>query len=378
MIEKIFTEDIDIPEIVLDKAEAAFAEIKRERLYDKNKADKKQKHSFFKNRAAAAAACVAILGAGGLTAYAAVNHFWSEGLKEEVTATDTQREALENAGAVTYLDTADTVTTDGITIRPMETLVDGHYAVVTFEVTGVDEELKGSNLLFESFTVDIDDGIVGGYSGSGGFYEEPIITADGKEALEYVLSVTAVREELSGKKLSVAFNGLGTAGEKAEIGEKISDGTWKFDLVLSGAVKAVTYEPDTPIDDLPFTVESVRVSSLTVKIDYSVNGEVTYGSMDDLPLLYGLKLKDGTVLDDIFGAGGYGFTDETMAAAYEDCSLTRVIDPEDVEEVILFTQSGTGNVNEQTGYPEITDTADSQPEMAGEGIEKTFYSVKLQ
>ena len=351
MTEKIFTEDIDIPEIVLDKTEAAFAEIKRERLYDMNNADKKRKHSFFKNRAAAAVACIAIIGAGGLTAYAAANHFWSEGLKSEVVSDESQQAELENAGALSYLENADGVSVDGITVKPMETLVDGQYAVVTFAVTGVDAEFKERELLFKSFAIDIDDGSVGGYSGNGGFYEEPIITDDGDEALEYVLSITAVGENLSGKKLSVAFQGLGTAGEKTEIADMISEGAWEFDIALTGSVDAVIYEPKITLDDPAFTVDSVRISPLTARIDYTVDTDVrSVDNQDDIPLLCTLKLRDGTVLEDIFGAGGYGFSDESHTHAHADCSLSQVIAPEEVVEIGLVVSSEFGQDAEVKYY----------------------------
>lgn len=356
MTEKIFTEDIDIPEIVLDKTEAAFVEIKRERLYEMNKTDNKKKHSFFRNRAAAAAACIAILGAGGLTAYAAVNHFWSEGLKSEVVSDENRQAELEDAGALRYLESADGVTVDGITVKPMETLVDSQYAVVTFAVTGVDAEFKESELLFENFAIDFDDGVVYGCSGSGRFYEEAIITDEGNEALEYVLSITAAGENLSGKKLSVSFQGLGIAGEKAEIADMISEGVWEFDIALTGSVDAVTYEPKITLDDPTFRVDSVRISPLTTRIDYTVNSDVRIvDNVDDIPLLCTLKLQDGTVLDDIFGAGGYGFSDESRTSAYANCSLSQVIDPEEVVEIVLAV-----------------------PSEFGEDAEVQYYTVKLQ
>lgn len=89
----IFQDDIKVPEIVLQKADEAFAGIQTEgrSTMKKNNQTENRKHTFWRNPAAVAA-CTCIIVAGSVTAGAAVHHVWSRaGDRHAAEGTDRQR-----------------------------------------------------------------------------------------------------------------------------------------------------------------------------------------------------------------------------------------------------------------------------------------------
>ena len=100
----IFQEDIKVPEIVLQKADEAFARIQTEgrSAMTKNNQTEKKKRGFWKNPAAVAA-CACLIIAGSVTVGAAVHHVWSRGMKGTLQATDTQQKELTDKGAAVVL-----------------------------------------------------------------------------------------------------------------------------------------------------------------------------------------------------------------------------------------------------------------------------------
>ena len=140
----IFQEDIKVPEIVLQKADEAFARIQTEgrSAMTKNNQTEKKKRGFWKNPAAVAA-CACLIIAGSVTVGAAVHHVWSRGMKGTLQATDTQQKDLTDKGAAVVLkEDADysklAVTDNGITITPETIIVDKHFAHISFSVKGYD------------------------------------------------------------------------------------------------------------------------------------------------------------------------------------------------------------------------------------------------
>ena len=140
----IFQEDIKVPEIVLQKADEAFARIQTEgrSAMTKNSQTEKKKRGFWKNPAAVAA-CACLIIAGSVTVGAAVHHVWSRGMKGTLQATDTQQKELTDKGAAVVLkEDADysklAVTDNGITITPETIIVDKYFAHISFSVKGYD------------------------------------------------------------------------------------------------------------------------------------------------------------------------------------------------------------------------------------------------
>jgi len=93
-----FKEEIEVPEIVMQKAEDAFSQIKMEEKTKMADLRKFKRKGFFKNPAVAAAV-ICVLAAGSITAIAAVHHVWSRGMQGTLQSTDKQKQELTEQGA---------------------------------------------------------------------------------------------------------------------------------------------------------------------------------------------------------------------------------------------------------------------------------------
>ncbi len=103
----IFSREIEIPEIVMRKAEDAFAGIREEgkdiMTENHKKADAKKRGRAFKNRVAVAA-CIGILVVSGVTAAAAAYHLWGRGMQGNLQATGEQQRELIEQGYATVME----------------------------------------------------------------------------------------------------------------------------------------------------------------------------------------------------------------------------------------------------------------------------------
>lgn len=379
----IFKEDIEVPEIVLQKVDDALTKIQTEGtdiMSEKQNINKKtgKKVRLFRNQAAVIA-CVLALAATGITAVAAAHYFWSRGMQGTIQATDEQQQELIEQGMATKLEQAESqpgqteqtkniqsiesVTVGDITIRPLETIVDGHFAYISFQVDGYElakEEVPGFEFVDVSLTEgdageDIGvnmtssfyDGIVADENGSPvyedgtsleftkqgdiiGHYE----AADG--SLEYVatLHTADVNSSLIGKTAHISFENLGSS-QKATVESKKS-GKWEFAIPLTGQSAGKNYQIDKQLEGTVFTVDSIELSPISAKVNYTVNGEVSLdGYENGVPQFTGVLLKDGTELKYLANGGMNGYTDESMQAAYDLKTFDRVIDAEQVEAVLL-------------------------------------------
>ena len=297
-----------IPDIVQAKADAAFSSI---RMEGADMINNKKKRFFRKPAVIAAAAAILVLGAG--TIYAAVNHFWSQGSTEMIQADPEQQQEMESSGIATVFDSSLAVTSDGITVAPREMIIDRHIARITFVVTGIDKDVLNDysdNIMFDWIDYNLDNASPGTWFGGGKFYREVSITDDGTvninsviddngdEAMEFIayIQMDSVQDSIIGKTLHIDFNKLGISFEKAgSVSEYVSEGKWGFDIRLQGQDSTVTIDEYQTIYE-PYAVASIELSPLSIQINFDVNGEVSLGE-PDVPMLYGLKMTDGTVID---------------------------------------------------------------------------------
>ncbi len=240
----IFSEEIQVPEIVLDKVDAALAmirmegkeEMRNETERDNNLKDRKAagmngqkqknreeqmiekselmrrsngKKSIFKNLSAAVI-FIALLIVTGITAAAALIYSWSRGMQGEVQATPEQQQELIDQGYMTVLEehvsgqnanqeeteqpdgqisehiVSPAVTDNGITVKALETICDGNFAYFSFSVEGY-EVPEGMEPCFEYVDVylgndpeDPDNWV----NMSGSFYDGIISGEDGSSVYE--------------------------------------------------------------------------------------------------------------------------------------------------------------------------------------------------
>lgn len=367
----IFQDDIKVPEIVLQKADEAFAGIQTEgrSTMKKNNQTENRKHTFWRNPAAVAA-CTCIIVAGSVTAGAAVHHVWSRGLQGAVQATDTQQKELTDKGAAVVLKEQKdysklAVTDNGITITPETIIVDENFAHIAFSVKGYDLA-EGDEPGFDDWDIGVKDGKEGSsVQVYGGFYDGIVSDENGNPVyedgsslkedeqgqiishyvdedgnLEYVASIGVAdwKDSLLGKTIVCKLKDLGTLYKTRFTLAK--EGNWDFEIKLPDVSTASNIKVAKGIENTPFTVDDVELSPISIKINYSVNGEVTFKEdTNQVPQFFGVILKDGKKISFLGDAGGTGYN-EAMTEAYTLSSFVQVIEPDQVQAIILRNDDG--------------------------------------
>lgn len=368
----IFQDDIKVPEIVLQKADEAFAGIQTEgrSTMKKNNQTENRKHTFWRNPAAVAA-CTCIIVAGSVTAGAAVHHVWSRGMQGAVQATDTQQKELTDKGAAVVLKEQKdysklAVTDNGITITPETIIVDENFAHIAFSVKGYDLA-EGDEPGFDDWNIGVKDGKEGSsVQAYGKFYDGIVSDENGNPVyedgsslkedeqgqiishyvdedgnLEYVASIGVAdwKDSLLGKTIVCKLKDLGTLYKTRFTLAK--EGNWDFEIKLPDVSTASNIKVAKGIENTPFTVDDVELSPISIKINYSVNGEVTFKEdTNQVPQLFGVILKDGKKISFLGDAGGTGYN-EAMTEAYTLSSFVQVIEPDQVQSILLQTDDGT-------------------------------------
>lgn len=367
----IFQDDIKVPEIVLQKADEAFAGIQTEgrSTMKKNNQTENRKHTFWRNPAAVAA-CTCIIVAGSVTAGAAVHHVWSRGLQGAVQATDTQQKELTDKGAAVVLKEQKdysklAVTDNGITITPETIIVDENFAHIAFSVKGYDLA-EGDEPGFDDWDIGVKDGKEGSsVQVYGGFYDGIVSDENGNPVyedgsslkedeqgqiishyvdedgnLEYVASIGVAdwKDSLLGKTIVCKLKDLGILYKTRFTLAK--EGNWDFEIKLPDVSTASNIKVAKGIENTPFTVDDVELSPISIKINYSVNGEVTFKEdTNQVPQFFGVILKDGKKISFLGDAGGTEYN-EAMTEAYTLSSFVQVIEPDQVQAIILRNDDG--------------------------------------
>ena len=367
----IFQDDIKVPEIVLQKADEAFAGIQTEgrSTMKKNNQTENRKHTFWRNPAAVAA-CTCIIVAGSVTAGAAVHHVWSRGMQGAVQATDTQQKELTDKGAAVVLKEQKdysklAVTDNGITITPETIIVDENFAHIAFSVKGYDLA-EGDEPGFDDWNIGVKDGKEGSsVQAYGGFYDGIVSDENGNPVyedgsslkedeqgqiishyvdedgnLEYVASIGVAdwKYSLLGKTIVCKLKDLGTLYKTRFTLAK--EGNWDFEIKLPDVSTASNIKVAKGIEYSAVTVDDDELSPISIKINYSVNGEVTFKEdTNQVPQFLGVILKDGKKVSFLGDAGGTGYN-EAMTEAYTLSSFVQVIEPDQVQAIILRNDDG--------------------------------------
>lgn len=367
----IFQDDIKVPEIVLQKADEAFARIQTEgrSTMKKTNQTENRKHTFWRNPAAVAA-CACIIVAGSVTAGAAVHHVWSRGMQGAVQATDTQQKELTDKGAAVVLKEQKdysklAVTDNGITITPETIIVDENFAHIAFSVKGYDLA-EGDEPGFDDWDIGVKDGKEGSsVQVYGGFYDGIVSDENGNPVyedgsslkedeqgqiishyvdedgnLEYVASIGVAdwKDSLLGKTIVCKLKDLGTLYKTRFTLAK--EGSWNFEIELPDVSTASNIKMAKGIENTPFTVDDVELSPISIEINYSVSGEATIKEdTNQVPQFFGVILKDGKKISFLGDAGGTGYN-EAMTEAYTLSSFVQVIEPDQVQAIILRNDDG--------------------------------------
>ncbi len=365
---KIFSEEVELSEIVLKKTNQAFARIKQEDTgYMKRTTTEGRK--LFKTQAAVMAG-VCVLAISSVSAAAAIHHYWGRGMKGNIQASDIQQQVLtEKKIAKVYNEEPDAsmlaVTDSGITIKPDTIVVDDRFAYMTFNISGYHvaegmepgfetvDVYQGDNPEDENAWVNMSgsmyDGIITNENGipvyedgtAIGFDEEGKTIChytDENGNMEYIIQASIANENDSflGKIMHVNFKNLGTL-YKAEFTPAV-EGNWNFNITLPNVSSAQDIWVNQKIAGTDFTMESVNISPISMKVNYSV-GTAPAENEDnlDIPQVAGVVLKDGTRLPYLTDGGGVGYTDDSKRNAYHIAGYDRVIDVDAVAALIVWT-----------------------------------------
>lgn len=366
----LWNTDVELPEIVLEKANDAFAKIQREEtstMTDIN-SYKKTNRSRTLRKFTAVAACAGLLVVGSVASAAAIHHIWGRGMQGTLQSTDEQQQKLTDQGIAQvipeqtdYSDLA--VTSNGVTVAPDTVITDDKFLYISFSVSGYSTD--GTQPDFESASITAKDatsstpmelnstssfydGIVSDETGSPVYDDGSALEFDADGALishytdengnlEYVITafVQNQNDSILGKTVQVDFTNLGTV-KKAEYTNAL-DGTWNFTIPLSSVSSDKTITVDQAVDGTPFTLKEINISPVSMKLNYHTDEKVEISEDTvGIPELMGVVLKDGTRYPYLAESGMNGYTDDTLTDAYTLRSFNRVIDVDDVAALLIM------------------------------------------
>ena len=365
---KVFSEEVELSEIVLEKTNQAFAMIRQEDIVHMGKTNTKGKRIYKMQAAAVAGIC--ILAVSSISVIAAIHHYWGRGMNGNIQASDAQQQELtEQNIAKVYREEPDSsslaVTDNGITVKPDTVVVDERFAYMSFSISGYHVEdgtepgfgvvtvYQGDNPEDESSWVNMYgsmyDGIIPDENGSP-IYEDGsplesdengrIIShyTDSNEDMEYIIQASVVNENdsLLGKTMHVNFQNLGTRSRGAFT--PAVEGNWDFAITLPDVSSSRTITVGQKVGGTGFTLETIDISPISMKANYSVE-EAPEGHEDDLgiPEVRGVVLKDGTRLPYLTDGGSIGYTDSSRKNACHMAGYDRVIDVDEVAALIVWT-----------------------------------------
>lgn len=369
---KILQEDVELPEVVLSKANHALEMIRQEETEnmaaDNQKNSKKNTRRIKSQVAAAAAVCV--LAVGGVSAVAAIHHNWGRGMSGNIQATDTEQQKLTDDGvAVVYPEKEEyealKVTNNGVTIVPDTVIVDAQFAYLSFTISGYNLP-EGEEPGFEDVNIKSDDM---GINMSGGMYDGIVsneegapVYEDGSELqftdngdivnhyydengnLEYFIQahIAEAGDTMLGKTVKVDFKNLGSL-HKTEFTDGV-EGDWNFEITLPSVSSAKEFDVNKAIDGTSFTLTKLEISPVSLNATYTTDN-APEANQDDLgvPCVKGVVLKDGSRLPYLTDGGSIGYTDDSKTEAYNILGYDRVIDVDNVKALII---SPTGNTSD--------------------------------
>ncbi len=364
----VFSEEVELSEIVLEKTNQAFEMIQQEDIVHMGKTNTKGKRIYKMQAAAVAGIC--ILAVSSISVIAAIHHYWGRGMNGNIQASDAQQQELtEQNIAKVYREEPDSsslaVTDNGITVKPDTVVVDERFAYMSFSISGYHVEdgtepgfgmvtvYQGDNPEDESAWVNMYgsmyDGIIPDENGSPVYEDGSPLESDENGRLishytdsngdmEYIIQASVVNENdsLLGKTMHVNFQNLGTRSRGAFT--PAVEGNWDFAITLPDVSSSRTITVGQKVGGTGFTLETIDISPISMKANYSVE-EAPEGHEDDLgiPEVRGVVLKDGTRLPYLTDGGSMGYTDSSRKNACHMAGYDRVIDVDEVAALIVWT-----------------------------------------
>lgn len=380
---RVLQSDIVIPEIVQQKANMAFDQIRQAEPKIKNRRKPRMR-----KRGMTALIAAAVLALGGVTVFAAYRN-WSKGLSDSLRISQEQKEELEEESAVAFAMQSETQ--NGVTVTAQQSITDNYFAHLSFRVEGYDlpKDAQGNydEPCFENINITVDGGTDYNMLGAS-FYdglvtgpEGRVVYADGSPidydapgsfaryvqedgSLEYLITLyNGKKGYFLNKEVCVELENLGTVSKALYEREHEVRGTWNFRWNLQGTDSTKEYHLNEPLGDTGATMVYAEISPISMHVEhYFPYQERTETGFDqdgnpiestgyvEAPPLAGVQLKDGTVYSYLCsgGAGGYGGADNKEIYR-ETYANDRIIDTDAVA-YLLFRKEIDGLYSESEFY----------------------------
>lgn len=412
MIE-ILRRDVEIPAVVQERAEGAFAQIRQEQQEEMSRGrqcgidpgrepdgyverqdaaqrapSRRSRGTGRKKRILLLAVAAATLAFAGITAVGAGLR-WRKSLSEGMQASEEQMVQLEESHAVSF--SGQTCTDQGITVSAAQSITDRYFAQIAFKVEGYTPQ-EGKQPHFGRVQVTVGDGETVSNMGHS-FYDGLVVGPDGmpmyadgqpvdleKEgdfgryvqedgSLEYRIFLMSEEEgAFLDQPIHVELYGIGTV-HKAEYHEEIQ-GRWVFDWNLQGTDAMRECVLNAALGDTGATVTRAEISPISLHVEYrfpmqkvkeeavTEDGQTVYTEMlAEPPALMGVKMKDGTLYPYLTNGGSMGYAPEDPERYIVTFATDRILDVGQVES-LLFLRGWSG--------------------VAGEMPEEAFYVVPLE
>lgn len=349
---------------------------------------------------AAAIVGVCILAVSSVSAAAALRYYWGRAMNGELQATDEQqREMVEQGIAKVYerpaereaegsgkesagnvVSSVPAVTCDGVTLAPETVIADEKFAYLSFRISGFQAEawevvsagpteiyladdpdgenswVNMSGHIYTGITADEEGNLV--YDdGTPVAYDEEGRTlnryTDENGDMSFVIRASlgnrgGSQDSLLGRTLHVGFQDVyaveyatDAAGSRDPVIQSWAKGKWEFDIPLPDVSAAKHIAVGVPVEGTAFTVESIDLSPISVRVNYEVDGAPEAEQDENgVPTVRSLILRDGTSLPDMTGAGGKGYLDSGKRRARDMTGFDRVVDVDEVAGLILSVWDG--------------------------------------
>lgn len=315
--------DVEIPEVVQDKAAEAFDKIRamsregqRETESDEYESQSSERENGGKNmrddirtakkgkksvngkkrkkagrsgqsvKRAAGIFLAAAVACAGVTATAAYFR-WSRSVEEGMQVTEEQKVQLEEEHAVAFA--MQECTKQGVTITAEQSITDNYFAHIVFRVDGY-TLADGAEPAFESMEIKVDgtddfdwtagfyDGLITGPDGRAVYADGSPIDYDSGESLErFVMEDGSLEYMITlachdkgyfiDKPIHVELKNLGTVA-KAEYLETDVEGIWSFDWNLQGKDSMDVYTLQAPLGDSGAVIKKAELSPVSIHAEY--------------------------------------------------------------------------------------------------------------
>lgn len=278
------------------------------------------------------------------SAYAIYVH-WTRGMERLLPATEAEKQLAEESG---LSDTSRSVsaTANGVTVSVEQTVIDSHTAWIALRIEGlqIERERQWDATLWNcSLTFDGERPPAWGASFAGEHDENgDLILSAADGSLEYDIWARAgdKLETLAGREIRITIESMGTGGLKSDY-LPLAEGPWELVWTPSSNSKNISVQPDAMIGDTGVRLISAEISPITAKVIFKLSAfwEDSWDE-DNLNLfewqLTGVRLKDGTVLLNIFGPpSSWGYADREELILEQEYSSQRIIQPDQVDALVF-------------------------------------------